>query len=273
MQRPEDRQTQFNRPQTPQREAGPQLQRRGTAGRPTGPVRPPMQRRRPRPPQKPFPFRTVIFRLFAIGLFLLALAILPSVLIRHRHRPDIVTRDIASGKKADAVLVFGAGVYKDGSPTPMLADRVEEGISLYFKGAAPKLLLSGDHGQKNYDEVSAMKQLALDAGVPEEDIFLDHAGFSTWDSLKRAKEVYGAESLCLVTQRYHLYRALYFAERVGLECWGVAADARTYSDQWRNEAREILAVDKAVFTALFNPPAEISGGRYDLSGDGRTTWD
>lgn len=273
MQHPEDRQNSYKLPPDPRREIRPPRQRTGPAVRPPrGAQRPPA--RRPRPvPRKPFPLQYILFRVLVIGLILLALAILPSILIRNRHRPDIVSRDIASGKKADAILVFGAGIYKDGSPTPMLADRVEEGISLYFKGAAPKLLLSGDHGQKNYDEVSAMKQLALNAGVPEEDIFLDHAGFSTWDSLKRAKEVFGAESLCLVTQRYHLYRALFLAERVGLESWGVAADARPYADQWYNEAREILAVDKAVFTALFNPPAEISGGRYDLSGDGRTTWD
>lgn len=246
------------------------------------PPRPATQRRRPlpapgpayRPPQRRrFLLAKWMYRLMIIGLILLIIAIAPSLYIRRRHRADIVTRDIASAKQADAILVFGAGVYRDGSPTPMLADRVEEGISLYFKGAAPKLLLSGDHGQKHYDEVAAMKKLALDAGVPEEDIFLDHAGFSTWDSLKRAREVFGADKLCLVTQRYHLYRALFLADRVGLETWGVAADARPYADQWLNEAREILAVDKAVFTALLQPPAEISGGRYDLRGDGRSTWD
>ena len=108
--------------------------------------------------------------------------------------------------EADCILVLGCGVKEDGSPTPMLRDRMKTGIQLYQSGAAPKLLLSGDHGRENYDEVGVMREMALEAGIPAEDIFMDHAGFSTYDSISRAVRVFQAKKAVIVTQRYHLYR-------------------------------------------------------------------
>ena len=119
----------------------------------------------------------------------------------------ITAEEAAEGEPADCVLVLGALVYPDGRLCAMLEDRVKTGIALYQSGAAKKLLFSGDHGREDYDEVNAMKQYALDAGVPEEDIFLDHAGFSTYESVYRAKAIFQVESVLIVTQKYHLYRA------------------------------------------------------------------
>lgn len=184
----------------------------------------------------------------------------------------ILLPQLVGAKPRDAILVLGCGVYADGTPTPLLQERVNQGIRLYTQGAGKKLLLSGDHGQVTYDEVSAMKKMALEAGVPEEDIFLDHAGFSTWDSLYRAKNIFHAKSLCVVTQRYHLYRALFLGKALDLDVAGSVCDTRTYPNWLWRESREILARVKALFSAWLQPTSEILGEPIDLSGDGRATW-
>lgn len=123
----------------------------------------------------------------------------------------------------------------------MLHDRLQQGVALYQKEAAPKLLVSGDHGREEYDEVNAMKRFAEEQGVPSEDVFMDHAGFSTYESVYRARDIFQVRRMVIVTQEYHLSRALYIAKRLGIEAWGVPADPRTYSGQTARDLREILA--------------------------------
>lgn len=235
-------------------------------------ARPP-RRRRVLPPQKRMQGRKIFFVFLIIFLILNSILLMPSLFIKDKYAVKVVSRDAAASKKADAILVFGAGIYEDGTATPVLRDRVQEAAALYFKGAGKKVLLSGDHGQKGYDEVKAMLQVALEEGIPEEVIFLDHAGFSTWDSLYRAKHIFGAETLCMVSQGYHLYRANFFADELEIDAWGVAAEKQVYRDQVWQETRELLARGKAMLTALFKPQAEILGPAIDLAGDGRVTWD
>lgn len=226
-------------------------------------------RRRPRPslPWRPW------LRLLGLSLLLVAvLSLAFSLYLKQRFAPAIVSLDQASAHPFDAILVFGCGVYADGSPSPMLRDRMETGIALYFKGAAPKLLLSGDHGQVHYDEVSTMRRLAEEAGVPAEDIFLDHAGFSTWDSLRRAQAIFQARSLCLVSQEYHLYRALYGAQALQMPAKAVAAEGQVYRGQLYREGREVLARVKAFFSALFQLPPQVLGPPLPLTGDGQQSW-
>ena len=162
---------------------------------------------------------------------------------------------------------------EDGTPSDRLRDRVKVGVDLYHAGAAPKLLMSGDHGREGYDEVSAMLKLAVELGVPEEDVFLDHAGFSTYESIYRAKEIFGAERILIVTQEYHLYRALYIAEAMGLEAWGVSADLRDYVGQIKYDTREILARNKDFLTAIFKPEPTYLGEKISLDGNGDVTND
>ena len=173
--------------------------------------------------------------------------------------------------EADCILVLGCGVKEDGSPTPMLRDRMKTGIQLYQSGAAPKLLLSGDHGRENYDEVGVMREMALEAGMPAEDIFMDHAGFSTYDSISRAVRVFQAKKAVIVTQRYHLYRALYSAQHLDLEARGYAADLREYTGQTGREIREILARDKEFFKLLVKPDPQYLGEAIPVTGDGTVT--
>ena len=129
------------------------------------------------------------------------------------------------------------------------------------------LLMSGDHGRKEYDEVNTMKQYAIDAGVPSGDIFMDHAGFSTYESIYRAKEIFGAERIIIVTQEYHLYRSLYIAEKLGIEAYGVSATLHGYGTQEQQNIRETLARFKDFFYALVKPEPTFLGEFIPISGD------
>ena len=173
----------------------------------------------------------------------------------------------------DCILVLGCFVHENGRPSDMLADRLQRGIELYEAGVAPKLLMSGDHGQKEYNEVGAMKQAAVEAGVPSEDVFMDHAGFSTYDSVYRAKEIFDADKVVIVTQEYHLYRALHIADALGIEAYGVASDYHTYAGQSYREAREILARVKDFATSVFQPEPTYLGEAIPVSGNGDVTND
>ena len=173
----------------------------------------------------------------------------------------------------DCILVLGCGVREDGTPSHMLEDRLRRGVDLYQQGVAPKLLMSGDHGRTNYNEVGTMKQYAVDKGIPSEDVFMDHAGFSTYESMYRAKEIFAAEKIVIVTQEYHLYRALYIAERLSLDAYGVNADYRTYWGQTSREIREILARAKDFANTLFWPESTYLGEVIPVSGNGDLTND
>lgn len=154
----------------------------------------------------------------------------------------ILTPEVAATYgDVDLILVLGCQVKADGTPSDMLADRIQRGVELYDLKAAPKLLMSGDHANDDYNEVGAMQQYAIAEGVPSTDILLDHSGFSTYESVSRAKEIFGAKRIIIVTQRYHLYRALNIAEALGIEAFGVAADYNTYAGQFMRDVREVLA--------------------------------
>ena len=155
----------------------------------------------------------------------------------------------------------------------MLSDRLTRGVELYDMNAAPKLLMSGDHGRVSYDEVNAMKQFAIDKGVPSEDVFMDHAGFSTYETMYRAKEVFAAKRVIIVTQKYHLYRAVYIAEQLGLEAYGVDSDLQSYIKQPYYNAREILARDKDFVKVIFKPKPTYLGEVIPISGSGDLTND
>lgn len=194
--------------------------------------------------------------------------------VKHAAAGRILTPEQAAElTEVDCILVLGCFVHEDGRPSDMLADRLRRGVELYEAGAAPKLLMSGDHGQKDYNEVGAMKQAAVDAGVPSEDVFMDHAGFSTYDSVYRARDIFGADKVLIVTQEYHLYRALHIADALGVEAYGVASDYHTYAGQGYREAREILARVKDFAVSVFQPKPTYLGDAIPVSGNGDVTND
>lgn len=176
-------------------------------------------------------------------------------------------------ENADCILVFGCGLKSDGTPSDMLRDRLITGINAYNNGLADKIIMSGDHGRKDYDEVNAMKAFAVEQGVKSEDVFMDHAGFSTYESLYRAKEIFKANRIICVTQKYHLYRALYTAKRLDIECVGISADLHKYRGDNAREMREVLARTKDFFTSIFKPKPKFLGDTIPVSGSGDITND
>lgn len=172
----------------------------------------------------------------------------------------------------DCILVLGAGIWGD-KPSPMLEDRLNEAISLYKNGVSSKIIMTGDHGKTDYDEVNTMKNYAIQQGIPSEDIFMDHAGFSSYESMFRAKEIFGANKIVIVTQKYHLYRSIYIARQLGIEAYGVGADPRKYVGETYREIREILARDKDFIKCIFKPEPTYLGDTIPVSGNGDITND
>ncbi|WP_309121977.1 ElyC/SanA/YdcF family protein [Paenibacillus sp.] len=176
--------------------------------------------------------------------------------------------------EAEAIVILGARVYSETQVSPMLHDRLEQGLALYRAGKAPKIIVSGDNGQEEYDEVNAMKRFLVDRGVPEEDIFMDHAGFSTYESMYRARDVFGVKKAIVVTQSYHLKRAVYVGRALGVDAYGVGSDQREHSGAERREAREILARAKDfLLVHTTRPEPTYLGETYAITGDGRQTHD
>jgi len=220
-------------------------------------------------------WRRILLSLIALALLGgVAVGILNAVVLlstENRIHENAEAAAESLGGSWDCILVLGAGVRADGTPSHMLEDRLKTAIALYQAGAAPKLLMSGDHGQIEYDEVNVMRQYALDAGVPSEDIFMDHAGFSTYDSIYRARDVFLADRILVVTQRYHLPRALYIAEALGVEAEGISADLRVYAGQIGRDVREAAARVKDWAYALLKPAPVYLGDEIPVSGNGEAT--
>lgn len=184
----------------------------------------------------------------------------------------LTNNDYSSLQNIDCIIVLGAGIWGD-KPSPMLEDRLLQAIDLYKKGVASKIIMSGDHGKAEYDEVNVMKKFAIEKGIPSEDIFMDHAGFSSYESIYRAKEIFEAKKVVVVTQEYHLYRALYIANSLGLEAYGVGADPRQYVGALYRELREILARNKDFIKCLYKPDPTYLGETIPVSGSGDITND
>ena len=224
--------------------------------------------------RKPEDFKKNIFR---IAVLLAALAVTVvfglSGFVRLRTEHSILPVDRAEQNEYDCILVLGAGVNGQ-SPSMMLRDRLDTAIALYKAGVADKIVMSGDHGGNHYNEVGVMKTYAMEQGVPSSDVFMDHAGFSTYESLYRVKTVFGCQKVLVVTQTYHLYRALYLGKGLSLTVAGVSADRQSYRGQLYRDVREVLARDKDVFTAALKPaPTVPVGESIPITGDGDVTND
>ena len=220
-------------------------------------------------------FFRIVFVVIVCFLLLVTISILIiNICVKNSVRTNIITQsEAAELNDIDCILVLGCLVKSDGKPSDMLADRLKCGIALYESDCAPKIIMSGDHGTLEYDEVNTMKRVAVNSGVPSSDIFMDHAGFSTYESLYRAKAVFGVDKMIIVTQEYHLYRALYIADKLGIEAYGVSADYHTYSGQIKRDFREIFARCKDFVTATIKPNPKYLGEMIPISGNGDLTND
>lgn len=186
-----------------------------------------------------------------------------------------IHEDVSAVPEEQVIIILGAYVRGD-NLSHVLKDRVEAGLELYDLGKSDKILLSGDHGQVEYDEVNSMRKYVLDDGrVSEEDVFLDHAGFDTYDSLYRAKEVFDVESAIIVTQDFHINRAVYIARELGIEAVGYSVSQDKYKTvlQAKWFARESLSRVKAFFDVVLKSEPTYLGEVVPITGDGRLSWD
>jgi vancomycin permeability regulator SanA len=168
-------------------------------------------------------------------------------------------------KKADCILILGAGV-SGGEPSPILRERLDLGAALYRAGASDRILVSGDNGRNEYNEVQTMEDYLVDKqGIPREHIVRDHAGFCTYDSIVRAKEIFCVNSVIVVTQKYHLFRAAYIADAIGLETYGADARRTDYAGRYAREARECLARAKDFFLCILRPDPRFLGEQLPIT--------
>ena len=211
----------------------------------------------------------IIIASLLAALFLLFAVINIIVLLSAQSRIVDIEEAKALGS-FDCILVLGAGVWRNNCPSHVLE---EIGIEAYCAGVSDKLLMSGDHGRNNYDEVNVMKSFAMDCGIPSENIFMDHAGFSTYESMYRARDVFSAHRVLIVTQKFHMYRALYIANALGLEAYGLTSDLREYANATYSQLRESLARVKDFFMVIFKPLPTYLGEVLPVNGNGNVTND
>ncbi len=220
-----------------------------------------------------------VLKIILIVFLCLIVVGIGSVFIVNAHVKSVAGESFLTVSQAaelsnvDCIIVLGCGVGEDGSLSGMLQDRLTRGLELYTAGASEKLLMSGDHGRVDYNEVGAMKQYTVDNGVPSEDVFMDHAGFSTYETMYRARDIFKAQKVIIVTQEYHLYRAVYVARQLGLEAYGVSSDLHSYAGQSYRDAREVLARAKDFAYTLFMPKPTYLGEAIPVNGDGNLTND
>ena len=185
----------------------------------------------------------------------------------------IVAPDTALAFEPDAIMVLGAGVNPNRTPSVMLADRLLQGIELYDMGVSDRILMSGDNSTSHYDEVTVMKNYAIDQGVPSAHIFKDHAGFNTYNSMFRAGAIFEVDKMVIVTQQYHLYRSLYIADKLGIDAVGVASNPQQYGGQRSRDIREVLARVKDFFMVILKPDPTFLGNKIPITGDGDAFYD
>ena len=209
--------------------------------------------------------------IFIIILFVV-IAILINIYVRLSTKSKIKYLDEINERDIDCIIVLGAGIRGNG-PSPMLEDRLLTSVELYNKNISNKIIVSGDHGRVNYDEVNVMKNYLIEKNIPSENIFMDHAGFSTYDSIYRAKEIFKVKKAIIVTQEYHLYRALYIAKELDIEVYGVSSTKRIYGNQIKRDIREFAARIKDFIQCIFKPKSKYLGDVISVNGNGNITND
>jgi len=211
--------------------------------------------------------RVHFYALLASILACIAVLLVIPLLVRLSVEQFIVPE--SSAPPAQVALVLGASVVR-GEPSPLLAQRADVAVRLYRAGAVQKILVTGDNGALSHDEVTPVRKYLLAAGIPAADIFLDHAGFDTYSSIYRARDVFGAHSLIIATQDFHIFRALWIARALGLSAYGVIAPGATSSSV--DYVREIPASLKALWDVLIHRAPKYLGPAIPIEGDGQRTW-
>ncbi len=200
------------------------------------------------------------------GVVLVMVVVLAVIVVIHGSTKKYIYNDPAAAPVAQTALIPGAAILIDGGLSPIFRDRADAAIKLYEAGKAAKILVSGDNSTLSYNEVNPVRKYLLAKGVPDRDIFLDHAGFDTYSSMYRARDVFGVGSMLVVSQSFHLPRAVFIARMLGVEAYGVSADSGHIL--LRNYVREALADEKAVLDLLLRRAPKYLGEPIPITGDG-----
>lgn len=210
-------------------------------------------------------------------MVLLLVSVILAVIILHltitNDSKELIYKDASTVPSAYTVIVLGASVRPDGSLSPILKDRVDTALELYQTKKVKRILVSGDHGQVEYDEVNAMKSYLMEQGVPIEDIFLDHAGFDTYDSMYRAQRIFQVDTAIVVTQDFHLPRAVYIGNKMDMRVYGVSADKRVYPSNDHLQRREWLANLKAWYELNIDQRPTYEGDVIPITGNSALSHD
>lgn len=220
-------------------------------------------------------FRTLWQKKWWILLILILLGFLTYALINLyivKSTKKAIFSQIEEVPQAQVALILGAGLKADGSLSGVLEDRTLRALELYEAGKVEKLLASGDNGQWGVDQVSPIREYLLDHGIPASDIFMDHAGFDTYDSLYRAQYIFQVESVIVVTQAFHLPRAVYIGERLGIQTHGYTADRQVYLGADYYQLRESLARLKAFVNIILRSKPTYLGDSIPITEDGQLSW-
>ena len=221
-------------------------------------------------------YRKLLKKILVVGAGFFLLGVIFTVFVNVyilKTSESYISNELDDIPEAQAVMILGAFVFNDGRMSDILNDRVISALEIYNSGKVSKILVSGDHGREAYDEVNTIKNALIKEGVREDDIFLDHAGFDTYDSLYRARDIFELDSLVVVTQEFHLPRSIYLSKALGIETYGYVADKQPYLDRERNEIREVFARIKAFFNVIFHSKPRFLGERIPIEGNGRKSWD
>ena len=207
-----------------------------------------------------------------VGFFVLGTAAVNCFMIftEGRHIKDLDKWKEDAREGIDCIMVLGCSVHSDGTPSKMLADRLDAVVELY-QVSPQKIIVSGDHVGPYYNEVAVMKDYLVEKGIPSEDIFMDHYGLSTYESVYRAYHKFGVQRITIVTQKYHIYRALYLANAMGMEADGYASKDVLYEGQASRDFREFFARDKDFLTGIFRPKVDTPMDPVSLSENGDIT--
>jgi len=183
-----------------------------------------------------------------------------------------IFREVDAIDGRNIVLILGSGIGKNGELSDILRDRLDSTMELFANGKVSRIIVSGDNSHENYNETNAMRDYFLEQNFLPRVIFTDYAGFDTFDSVVRAREIFGAEKLVIATQEFHLPRAIFLAEKLGIDAIGFSANLREYRDETRMNLREILANVKAAGNILFDSEPHFLGKKFELTGDGTESW-
>lgn len=199
-------------------------------------------------------FKKIVLILLCLALLVGVYALVVDLVIKNSFDDRVLSvEDAAKLNDIDCIVVLGCKVRADGSPSDMLADRVSVGVDLFKNGVSDVLFMSGDHQNDNYNEVGTMSRLAKARGVPVANIEIDGMGLSTYESMWRLKKVYGYDRVVIVTQEFHLNRALYIADSFGIDAYGVTSDLHYYGNMFKNDIREIIARNKDFLYCIAKP--------------------